>query len=696
MDVSASIAELQTDEQRRIIDTIIALQNCGLDKILSLPQIVVCGDQSSGKSSVLEALTEIPFPRSDNLCTRFATQISLRREATNKLTIRVIPDDARPVDEQEKIKGFSESITNFKDLLKVMDASMTIMGISNAEETSNKAFAKDVLSIEIEGPSQPQVTLVDIPGLISTSVKGVSEADIAMVAEITDRYISQPRTICLAVVQASNDVANQSILQRVRKFDPKGERTMGVITKVDDVPIGSGRESQFLKLARNEVVFFQLGWHIVKNRKFEERDFTVEERNASEAKFFAGSIFGTLPKNNTGIETLRLRLSQLLFEHTKNQLPFINRELEDALRSAKTELALLGDSLSTSVESRGYLTQLSMDCHEICRASIRGHYENQYLKFTPQEPFSSYPEPPITRLRAVVQRINMEFAENLRTKGHKYAVGARPQGDKLLTDGSTGTRLTALSHEDMTKWVRTILVQSRGTEVIGNLNPQLLAELFWEQSSPWEKLAADHIEKVCQLCEQFLEGLLTSKVPQHIKTRLWSSVVADTLRERREAAFDELKKILEDNKSAPINYNHSYTDNLQECREARLKKRLRSQLGHNINSTTIDSAADVLCPKDTTDMEKFGCEEALDCLMSLYKVQQKVFLANVTTQVVERHIIKGLDGIFSPLVIAKLSDDRVKAIVAESEIVMMQRNFLADRVRKLEEGRGIIHSVVHY
>jgi polynucleotide 5'-kinase involved in rRNA processing len=61
---NSPLEDLQTDEQRRVLDTVSKVRKCGLQSVLSLPQIVVCGDQSSGKSSVLEALTEIPFPRS--------------------------------------------------------------------------------------------------------------------------------------------------------------------------------------------------------------------------------------------------------------------------------------------------------------------------------------------------------------------------------------------------------------------------------------------------------------------------------------------------------------------------------------------------------------------------------------------------------------------------------------------------------
>lgn len=216
-----SLEELQTDEQRRVLDVVSQVRKCGLDSVLSLPQIVVCGDQSSGKSSVLEALTEIPFPRADNLCTRFATEISLRREPTSSITVKIIPDETRPQNEQQKMRNFTESITDFNALPGLMTNAMEAMGITDSDGSS--AFARDTLSIDIQGPDRPQLTLVDIPGLIQSSTKGVTDADVAMVAEITDHYIKQPRTICLAVISATNDAANQSILRRVREVDPQGE-----------------------------------------------------------------------------------------------------------------------------------------------------------------------------------------------------------------------------------------------------------------------------------------------------------------------------------------------------------------------------------------------------------------------------------------------------------------------------------------
>ena len=83
-----------------------------------------------------------------------------------------------------------------------------------------------------------------------------------------------------------------------------------------------GRAADQKCLARNEDVFFKLGWHVVKNHKFEESNYSIVELKFSEDKFLRDSNWNTLPPDCRGIEALRTRLSSLLFDHIKrNFLP---------------------------------------------------------------------------------------------------------------------------------------------------------------------------------------------------------------------------------------------------------------------------------------------------------------------------------------------------------------------------------------
>ncbi|KAK7178351.1 dynamin family protein [Paraphaeosphaeria sporulosa] len=706
-----SLESLQSDEQRLVLDTVAQVRKCGLESILALPQIVVCGDQSAGKSSVLEALTEIPFPRNDELCTRFATEIIMRRATVDSLTIRVIPDETRSGSERQSIEAFLASITDFSELPAIMDRAKEVMGIGKAGAQPS-AFARDVLSIEIEGPSRPQLTLVDLPGLIQNETKGVTKADVELVQEITDRYISQSRTICLAVVSATNDYANQGILSKVRKVDPDGERTLGVITKPDRLPAGSGTESAYITLARNEDIFFKLGWHVVKNRSFEEGNNSFLERNASEASYFRASNFKCLPKESVGIDTLRERLSRLLFEHVKQELPKLHSDLSQALDDSKAQLATLGHRRTTAEDCKEYLTRLSLDFHRVCAAANEGHYEGPFFRYDTIEVFSTESRASVRRLRASVQKMNAHFSDLLHEDGHSYhiAKSGTPGADidPSIPVPSPAQKPVQLSRSQAFSWVKTVVDRNRGRELAGNFNPLLVGELFWQQSVKWKSLTEAYVEEVAEVCRQFLANLLEDMCPKDVISRLWSLHFEEALKGRNDAAAGELGRIVDDHKGYPINYNHYYTDIVRQCQKEREHDRLATavenatthdllpgcQSDHTSTKIDIPSALDGFNGGSEPDMEKTSCEEALDRLHAIYKVSLKTFVANITTQVVERHIVRGIEDIFSPVFVSRLSNADVQEIASEPSSCKRQRDFFQDRIEKLKSGHTILRRVM--
>ena len=215
-----SLDALQNADQRKVLNIVDSLRQCGIDDIIPLPQLVVCGDQSSGKSSVLEAITEIPFPRKENLCTRFATEIVLRRSPKSSIATKIIPDKARLANGKEELARFKLSITNFDELPDLIDRATKAMGLGDISSGATLcAFTKDVLSIEICGPDRPQLTLVDLPSLIHSENQSQSRDDVILVSELVERYIAKSRTIILLIISAKNDYANQIILDHVRRVD---------------------------------------------------------------------------------------------------------------------------------------------------------------------------------------------------------------------------------------------------------------------------------------------------------------------------------------------------------------------------------------------------------------------------------------------------------------------------------------------
>jgi GTPase SAR1 family protein len=124
---------LTSPDRLRKIDQ---LRERNIATYLALPQLVAVGDQSSGKSSLLENLTGIPFPRGQELCTRYATQITHRRDAISRITIGIIPGPTATAEHKEKLHGFTKEVctadqlhAEFPDILIEVQTPSIILGI---------------------------------------------------------------------------------------------------------------------------------------------------------------------------------------------------------------------------------------------------------------------------------------------------------------------------------------------------------------------------------------------------------------------------------------------------------------------------------------------------------------------------------------------------------------------------------------
>ena len=181
------------------------------------------------------------------------------------MIVKIIPDPGRPAEEQDSLSSHKITIHHTGELPAIIEQATKLMGLEETAEGKG-AFAKDVLRIEIAGPDQPHLTLVDLPGLIHSENKLQTAHDVEVIGKLVEKYIGNPRTIILPVISAKNDYANQIILKKAREADPEGRRTLGIITKPDDLYPFSDNEKAFMNLAQNRDVSFALGWHVLRNR----------------------------------------------------------------------------------------------------------------------------------------------------------------------------------------------------------------------------------------------------------------------------------------------------------------------------------------------------------------------------------------------------------------------------------------------
>lgn len=223
----SSLSGLRSAKSTHRLNQIARIRASGVGDHISLPQIVVSGDQSSGKSSVLEGITGIPFPRQDGVCTKFATEIILHHNTeTSSIVATVIPHSSRNAADRERFQAYHRVLEDFSELPSVISDASSLMQLRGSGTEGRLAFSEDVLRIEVVGDTGLHLTVVDLPGLIANASDEQTEEDVQLVSRMVDTYLESPRTIIMAVIQASNDIANQAIIQRARNFDKEGQRTV--------------------------------------------------------------------------------------------------------------------------------------------------------------------------------------------------------------------------------------------------------------------------------------------------------------------------------------------------------------------------------------------------------------------------------------------------------------------------------------
>lgn len=179
-----ALNSLCSKDQLDLLDAVDRLRSHGISNYVSLPQIIVCGDQSSGKSSVLEAISHVSFPVKSNVCTRFPTELVLRRAPNTSSSVSIVPHASRSEEESKALEGFHQELEGFDRLANVVEAAKIAMGI----HAHGKAFSKDLLKIEITGPDRPHLTIVDLPGLIHSETKHQTTADVELIQDVVKEY----------------------------------------------------------------------------------------------------------------------------------------------------------------------------------------------------------------------------------------------------------------------------------------------------------------------------------------------------------------------------------------------------------------------------------------------------------------------------------------------------------------------------
>ncbi|KAF8555861.1 hypothetical protein OG21DRAFT_1410225 [Imleria badia] len=299
---------------------------------LDMPQLVVVGSQSAGKSSVLENIVGRDFlPRGQGIVTR--------RPLVLQLIHTPIPDPSSsppPYTEWGQFLHIDKRFTDFNEIRREIEQeTYRVAG-------QNKGISRLPISLRIYSPNVLDLTLVDLPGLTKIPV-GDQPSDIErQIRNLVTEYISAQNSVILAVSPANVDLANSDSLKLARSVDPQGRRTIGVLTKLDIMDAGTNA----LDILTGRVYPLKLGFIGVVNRSQQD---IISEKNMtdaldSESDFFKNHAAYRNISHKNGTKYLARTLNQVLINHIREKLPDMKARLNTLMGQAQQELNSFGDA----------------------------------------------------------------------------------------------------------------------------------------------------------------------------------------------------------------------------------------------------------------------------------------------------------------------------------------------------------------
>ncbi|CAM4503209.1 unnamed protein product [Leuciscus chuanchicus] len=321
--MSYTFSQQYEEKIRPCIDTIDSLRSLGVEKDLALPAIAVIGDQSSGKSSILEALSGVALPRGSGIVTRCPLELKMiRTKGEDNWHARIsYKDHEEDIDDPAEVEK------------KIREAQDEMAG-------AGVGISDELISLQIHSANVPDLTLIDLPGIARVAVNG-QPGDIGdLIKRLIRKFITNQETINLVVVPCNVDIATTEALQMAQEEDPEGERTLGILTKPDLVD--KGTEGNVVDIVHNEVIHLTKGYMIVKCRgQFDIFDqVTLNEAIGKENDFFKDHLhfrklyeegFATIPK-------LAEKLTIELVHHIQKSLPNLEKQIDEKLSETQKEL----------------------------------------------------------------------------------------------------------------------------------------------------------------------------------------------------------------------------------------------------------------------------------------------------------------------------------------------------------------------
>ncbi|KAJ5225604.1 hypothetical protein N7468_006829 [Penicillium chermesinum] len=354
------------------------------DNNITLPKICVVGDQSTGKSSLIESISGIKVPRSTGTCTRCPMEINLSESDEDEewkcsiyLSTRYWYLPTMRARQRFPRKGLGPwtdcgsrqpddlfVTLTARDKHKVQDAIKWAQLATlnpgsdfnnykpgkNADTTTAVKFSPNVVRIDVSSPNFPALSFYDLPGVINQSEQDDEKYLVPLVENLVKSYVSQENCIVLLTLTMTDDPTNSSAARLVGEVKGAKERTLGVLTKPDKL---DGRESyqQWEDILNGSKFKLGRGYYVVRNNP--DPSVSNDQAREEEVRFFSTSLWVNSLKayqGRFGVPNVVQALSTILKAQIQTCLPSIINQIDEKARRIDEELATFPAPLANNVQ----------------------------------------------------------------------------------------------------------------------------------------------------------------------------------------------------------------------------------------------------------------------------------------------------------------------------------------------------------
>ena len=347
------------------------------------------------------------------------------------------------------------------------------------------------------------------------------------------------------------------------------QHMMGVITKPDGV-LSQDDALKSIDMARNEELRLGFGWHVVRNLSHEAKDRTPEHWDLEERRFFTSSVWSRLPSKDLGIESLRQKLCQRLFESIKRDLPLLIQEMDSQLKATHCSIEQLGSVRSTAKDCLWYLAEIKRSMYQLAVSASDGVYDDPNTS-------EFFGKGDFAKLRHSITNSNHIFNQKIRSSGKTFIV----LQDTEQTEPMIGVEVLepvkpvfqppyyasrhdegpyTLTVDSYCKVLSSAMIQNRGKNLPDLPNFRDIQAVFRSQSIRWDSLAKAHIESCYDDTAKFMSEAMLHVAGEHTSSKLLDKYVRPALELRRAALVEKLDELLWPyTKCHPITSHPEYT-----------------------------------------------------------------------------------------------------------------------------------------